>query len=1093
MFGIFLTSRENKQLFEIAVNEYEQIRSSEVYTENFKFEIFTDLNNELDRENITVNNIKEIVAKLKEKNPSHGTFVHWSDIDNLEKITESYPDKVQIMFNQLVNGEKKLSERINTFRSEGKQINAQATLGTPLIGYILTAFDQKKYAPYKDGVLTDFVDLFELEKPGNIGEKYEFYLQICQQITDYLLKKEIINEFNMLYGQDLVYLLSEAFQMRFNIFCKYLVNNAIMFNSFRQDLDKFLTEIKKLDKDYLEGLRYKYEDDEKINKVRFIILDRILSEKSINVDEIKRIAEEVNRDYDKNILKNWSEFNILFQLYYDRIKNRIRYIMDEMHKILRERMKQKYPETLIKENDAIKDFSWKQNFGGDSCWLSLYPQGRKTHKDAAQLTLFISGEKIEYGLNLGENLQQRDNSNQPDLETVDTGNIPDLDDILSKYNELFEKYLEINKTDIEPPEQMSEPFSIIFPDSESANKVFEFINDICRKLNISNENDPRYAITYRDYGKTKGIHLNYTNILVFGVYGYVDSREINIQVPLFKDRGIEFGEKGEGTFKSFTGDKEVELFYVPYDLLLNTESELYALYDETLSYIKRQKQNYTKSPYKNSQEDLLARAIFNREERKHIFKQGLDDVNYYWFTSNPREIKFVDKHEGDIIKFQTVNQVGDRAGSRKRIHSDIGKIKKGDRLIAYHTGSGIWALLESGQAVTDGQIEMQITDKLHEPLTKKEIINKIPEELDLYGKTIQQLPPQVYHVVEDIFIEKQKVEENGGIISSEPVKIPSINFNQDLEIVDLYFPPQEKRRLEEQIQINLSQGKHIILTGPPGTGKSKLAKEICKKYVGDRYNMVTATSDWSTFNTIGGYRPDIDGRLNFDEGVFLSCFKKNNKPDNRWLILDEINRADIDKAFGPLFSALTGDKITLSFKSSKGNNITLQPQGDLSEIVPEEHIYIIPEDWRLLATMNTFDKTSLYEMSYAFMRRFAFIPVSIPREINFELVREYLNCWGIDDESYIGQVFQLWNIINEVRKIGPAIIEDLYRYLLAGGDFTSALINFVLPQFEGARRLEINSFISDLKDLNFMFEDDIKVIKEFTGDYFSLGGQTIGS
>jgi 5-methylcytosine-specific restriction enzyme B len=44
--------------------------------------------------------------------------------------------------------------------------------------------------------------------------------------------------------------------------------------------------------------------------------------------------------------------------------------------------------------------------------------------------------------------------------------------------------------------------------------------------------------------------------------------------------------------------------------------------------------------------------------------------------------------------------------------------------------------------------------------------------------------------------------------------------------------------------------------------------------------------------------------------------------------------------------------------------------------------------------MNTFDKASLYEMSYAFMRRFAFIPVDVPTNINFDLFKHYIEIWN---------------------------------------------------------------------------------------------------
>jgi len=140
--------------------------------------------------------------------------------------------------------------------------------------------------------------------------------------------------------------------------------------------------------------------------------------------------------------------------------------------------------------------------------------------------------------------------------------------------------------------------------------------------------------------------------------------------------------------------------------------------------------------------------------------------------------------------------------------------------------------------------------------------------------------------------------------------------------------------------------------------------------------------------------------------------------------------------------------------------------------------------------MNTYDKTSLYEMSYAFMRRFAFIPVSIPFEIDKKLVKEYLNCWNINNDEYVEDVSELWNAINKVRKIGPAIVEDIYKYLLENkGDYNSVIISYVLPQFEGVRKDTINSFIEDLKTLDCMNNREVKPVETFADDYFRLGVQ----
>jgi MoxR-like ATPase len=307
----------------------------------------------------------------------------------------------------------------------------------------------------------------------------------------------------------------------------------------------------------------------------------------------------------------------------------------------------------------------------------------------------------------------------------------------------------------------------------------------------------------------------------------------------------------------------------------------------------------------------------------------------------------------------------------------------------------------------------------------------------------------------------------------------------------LHFPATLEETLEQQISSAIKAGKHIILVGPPGTGKSKLAKRICVFYLDDpdRYNMTTATSDWSTFDTIGGLMPDQNSGgddLTFDSGLFLNCFREGNQPANNWLIIDEINRADIDKAFGSLFSVLTGDAITLSHKADNGDPVHIRPEEDDENVADiEQHEYVLPDDWRMIATMNTYDKSSLYEMSYAFMRRFAFIPVGIPDDITEDDIRAYASTWEDvqTDDDMIENAHKLWTSIQSHRQIGPAIVRDLLQHVDEGGDWTSAVFLYVFPQFEGLRKDDQVNLIKDLTELDFIDGDQMEKQAQ---DFFRL-------
>jgi MoxR-like ATPase len=319
---------------------------------------------------------------------------------------------------------------------------------------------------------------------------------------------------------------------------------------------------------------------------------------------------------------------------------------------------------------------------------------------------------------------------------------------------------------------------------------------------------------------------------------------------------------------------------------------------------------------------------------------------------------------------------------------------------------------------------------------------------------------------------------------------------------ELYFPQEnDERPVINQIDDALRSGKHIIITGPPGSGKTALAEYVCHHYVSDNYRVATATADWSTFDTIGGYRPESDDQLNFKPGVFLQRLLDPStlEPKNEWLVLDELNRADIGKAFGSLFSALTHRNILLPF-DVKGNQVMLYGNPDILDATPvTAYNYYIPSDWRLLATMNTADKSSLYQMGYAFMRRFAFIsvPVPDPDQVTPALIERYIGCWDdidipdadadiwpedatdVDVESPAEQIHKdlsaLWSTLlandrdgADDLRIGPALIKDTLKHTLSELrmsrelDYGNAFAANVLPQLDGVPNTTAMKLIDEL-------------------------------